>query len=549
MPRNSSPVSRREQTERPAAFTQINTYAPVGSTRSSSQAANTAQALSQALGTASGLARDTTISRIHRDVRDGTADAEVGRTDEARYARSEDYRRAQRRVRVRAEWSAVRPVLDDEVGGIDWESEIGAPLSMESLPQAAAFLNAYLDSSYDLIFGERYEDEVPYLAEEFGKYRERQLQQLSELAASKERDDNLADLEAAFIASINDEEAGPDWETLYEGVGSLFPNDEKAEAFLTVLIGTAIAEGRPDLLDDAPERLPNGRPSPVASPKNRQRVLAARQQAENARRAREAAEGSAAAAEREQYVAGLNTQIVGGILVGENVQEQLLELATLDPDKARTLAAFASSYDSSADDRRGDQNVESMLLARAYDDLTMDDLTMLADAGVLGDGRPRRESMQRLAAIIQSRDSREQSAGNSLSGEVTASIRRRYSPALDGLGINFDRSLQQIQIAALEAAEEMLRQGIDPIEVQERVRAKYDEPFDRAREGWHDGGDVTSPAWVARQALEGRVGSSFLRMNVEPRQITALLDAGEMTIDEAERLLAMYGISSTTEGE
>lgn len=467
MSRQTRRASPRARVEAPNRQVPVNTYAPVGVTRTSSSSANAAQALSRALGIGNQAMQGMAAERARVDADQATQDFAAGTVDRDRTG---VYSRRASRLQAAADWTRDRQAFIQSI------NEIG----LDSMEEHE--VNEFLDHR----FAEKYEgiddaDYAEFIAPRMAELRAQMLGQHKELqieaGAARQRTDLMIAAEGMLETGGLE---GFDYAE-YSDWTSTFPADIRRDMHFSVLATMAVNHGMPELLENAPENhpgtsVPTFRKDPAFADRLRNSIT----QAQAARQAKLNEAAREAEAERQQRITDLEVEAVVGAMNGEGIDHAVVELTQLGE---RAAAVALDNYwhtrqtrEPTAENLRGmPEHFFGQYRVHAHTGrLSSGAVLQMMDNGDFGYGEAGLKQAEELLRVARANEQRGESARDQSINRAVSTLQDRYNAQLDIFG-NLDPFMRRLQGDSIQRLRQLTDDpSVDPMVALEQVKDESD---------------------------------------------------------------------------
>ncbi len=341
---------------------------------------------------------------------------------------------------------------------------------------------------------------------------------------------NIKDMQAAKVMRNIEgraRDSGGDYDYEYAATKSndLRDGPAKNEFYLSLLENYAIENGRPDVLENAPDFYPSGQPTPTSLPKNARRVRNATSEARNVKKARETALTKAVEKAQKERIRGASQEIATAIIENNPNSEQMLKrfarLPGVTGSQILTLRSGFASVRDDIEEHAGDPTEVSLLYTSIYTDgAGYAQAEQAYRDGVFGSGRA---GLAGLLAAYKTIDITTGGNGSWLTEADRTNmnmLKAMANPQLEGPVGKFDPKMSQIQSSAVFDYREARQSGTSA----EDAMAKTYEATRQTVESNKSVGDgpdsEKAPKELIGYYLSGSTGDTLFRQQMFTKGIT-----------------------------
>ncbi len=517
-------------------------------------AVRTAQALQRAFGAGTDLYSNIVDRRNEAGVRQAGADFATGNKDLDQ--KTKGYLDAWDKLEAERDVNDIKKELPEILRGANWEE-----LSEEEVVDV---INDYMASKFEGIdpqsaYAETWTPSTLAITNELiNVHKDMTLQNVQ----AGQKQDIYSNLQSRYEASrevdpvTGEPKAGTetfDYEYLADQTRIFFDGPAKREQFKELLFHFAIENGRPDIIENAPDRFENKDPTGVTEDIDEYR------EALNAARRAEAvktkgAQDAAAQADQNR-VTELQFAVYAKRTNGEDFTSELRELYGMAVDGRAEFGDWTSAKnfgDSQFDEREEhapDYGIASGLWNQIYSGQAgVQDIFAAREAGVLGFGKTADDLMQKMMSTVE----RIAPNKDTVSGPVVTQYRSRlsdhYNPATKGPLQALDQTRFHVKNLALDDYNERVIKGEDPTDAYQAVRQKYDAVIENVPPSFSTK-TTSSPDFVKaniitpaalKDVINGQQSWAALTSGIPPHVAEAVLiegvNDGTITKDDLEKI-------------
>ncbi len=307
-----------------------------------------------------------------------------------------------------------------------------------------------------------------------------------------QRQDILGNVQSRFEASAQLDENGEpiagteqfDYDYLAEQTRIFFDGSDKRTTYIETIFDFAIKNGRPDILENAPERFGNGDPTGIRADQDAYRAAlnaATQQQARNIKAAQDAE-----AAKNSSEVQSLQILAVKAVQAGQDPSVYLDRIEQMAFDGRAEFSDVTSVTNFSRAERndREDQSPVYPMVNDLWEGIFSGEAGSQAvmqayDAGYLGYGKTATTLLTQMLGKVETLSEEQKSVLSQ--PEVTmyrSEIKSLYNPSTEGLVGGMDNNRFHVQNLAVADFNERIMEGQNPTEAYNAVRTKFNDVID-----------------------------------------------------------------------
>lgn len=521
------------------------------------QPVRVARALQNAFKTGTQLAEGIIDERNLKGGQQAAADFATGDKDEQNKVKG--YLDAWDQLDAEADLNLMKKELPEVLRGANWEE-----MSEED---AQAFINDYMTERFqgmnpESAYAQSWTPGALALNQELlGVHRDMQLQNIQTMQTQT----IVTNLESRFAGSAQVDENGEpipgteqfDYDYLAEQTRIFFDGPEKRTKYIESLAHFAMKNGRPDILENAPDRFESGDPTGLrADPLQYQRYV----DAAYAQQARMAQKSQAAAEARDtQTVGQLQVLIAEAAQSGEDFSMYVdrLEGMVFDGRAKFSDLTAAKNFGDGQYDRHEEQSPNYTIIPKLWEgihtgDMGMQEIMQAMDAGYLGYGKEATTLFNQMMNKVKTLTPDEKDAlSDPAVTQYRAQITRHFNPATTGVVGQMDKTRFYTQNYAIADFNERVMAGENPAEVYQAVMAKFGTILDARGDAVDVAVNVGSgidyirknvlPIDTIKARIENGEGIDDLVSGVPDAQVddilTEYLDSGQLSEQQVEFLI------------
>lgn len=305
-----------------------------------------------------------------------------------------------------------------------------------------------------------------------------------------QRQDIIGNLQSRFEASAEVDENGEpiagtetfDYEYLADQTRIFFDGQEKRVTFIESVFDFAIRNGRPDIIENAPDRFgKDGKGDPTGIRADQDEYRAALEAARRAQAVKIKAAQDAQAEKDASTVASLQFAIYQKRVTGEDFSNELRTLRGMAIDGRADFGDYTAAKnfgDSQFDE--GEEHAPDYAYASAmWTDIYngqagIRDIFKARQEGALGYGKTADDLMQRMMATVERMTPNRDAISRPEVTQYRSQLGQHYNPATKGPLQALDQTRFHVKNLALDDFNERVIKGEDPTEAYQAVRQKYD---------------------------------------------------------------------------
>lgn len=446
----------------------------------SNQGNDQATRQARALQTAFGVGEKLVISELdRRNVAGGeqaAGEAASGGTrDEG--IKNQGYNRAWDELDAEADVNFMKKELPEVLRGADWENLEEADVQ--------SLISGYMQEQFEGVdptswYGQQITPALLAMeAETLATHRDMVVQKLQ----TEQRTAIFENLNARFDATLlnpDTPEGTFDYDYLGEQTNTFFDGGDKRTVYWETLYDFAIENGRPDLIEDAPERFASGDPTGINDPllqdSHRQAINSATAQKAKAA----AAEQAKVDAQNDAKIFDLQIAIADARAAGRNPDMFIEELKGV-PGVDFATVATAKNHGATELDRREDRSADLSYTAPLWNQIYNGEAGPEAiffsyQSGYLGEG-PQAEttlrSMLTQARTVQNANKDPESRDPNVS-VWRGQINRQYNAQLAGPLGAINPAMHQVNVSANAFYNEQVASGVEASEAFQKTSDRFD---------------------------------------------------------------------------
>lgn len=278
-----------------------------------------------------------------------------------------------------------------------------------------------------------------------------------------------------------------DYKYLADQTRIFFDGPAKREQFRELLFHFAIENGRPDIIENAPDRFENKDPTGVKEniDEYREALNAARRaEAVKAKAAQEAA-----AQADENTVTQLQFAIYDKRMRGEDFSGELRTLYGMAVDGRAEFGDYtaAKNFGDSQFDEVEEHAVDYGLASGLWNNIYngragIREIYQAREEGLLGFGKTADDLMQKMMSTVERMQPHKSALSDPAVTQYRSQIGNHYNPSTGAITDGLDGTRFHVKNLALDDYNSRIINGEDPTEAYTAVRQKYDAVIDANRE-------------------------------------------------------------------
>lgn len=482
-------------------------------------AIRTASALQRAFGAGTELASDIIDRRNRAGVQQAGADFATGNKDLDQ--KTKGYLDAWDQLEAERDINDMKKELPEFLRGANWE-ELGEA-------EVQGLINDYMQSKFEGIdpasaYASQWTPGALALNQELlGVHKDMQLQNIQ----IGQRQTIYGNMQARFEASRQiDEKSGEpiagtesfDYDYLADQTRIFFDGSDKRTTYIEMLFDFAIQNGRPDIIENAPDRFASQDPTGVRDDLDEYRAaLAAARRAEAVKID---ADLKAAEAADKNLVTGLQFAIYTKRQAGEDFTNELRTLYGLAIDGRAEFGDYtaAKNFGDSQFDEREEHAPDYALASSLWNDIYSADagipeIYRAREAGVLGFGKTADDMMAKMMATVERLTPNASAVTSPEVTQLRSQLGQHYNPAQNGALGSLDKGRFHTKNLALDDYNDRVINGQDPVEAYQEVRQKYDAVIEQL------------PPFNPQEAQKTLSSAQFVRQYIiTPQSISDVID-------------------------
>jgi hypothetical protein len=377
-----------------------------------------------------------------------------------------------------------------------------------------------------------------------------------------QKQDIFSNLTARFEASrevdpvTGEPKAGSetfDYDYLADQTRVFFDGAEKRTQFKELLFHFAIENGRPDLIENAPDRFANEDPTGVTEDidEYREALNAARR----AQAVKLKAQQDAAAQADSNRVAELQFSVYAKRANGDDFSGELRELYGMAVDGRAEFGDWTSAKnfgDSQFDEREEhapDYPLTSTLWNEIYNgNAGVGDIFQAREEGLLGFGKTADDLMQKMMSTVERMTPNRDALSAPEVAQYRSQLGQHYNPSTKGPLQAMDQTRFHAKNLALDDYNSRIINGEDPTDAYNAVRQKYDSVLENvapipaiktSSSPEFVKANIITPAAI-KDVINGEQSWSVLTSGIPPHVAEAVLiegvDDGTITKEDLEKI-------------
>ncbi len=268
------------------------------------------------------------------------------------------------------------------------------------------------------------------------------------------------------------------YEYLADQTNIFFDGSDKMVAYWESIFDYAITNGMPEIIEQVPERFPNGDPTMKTDPEFRDEYRAALREATNVQARRIADEQAAREAQYDADRFAVQLEMLQAVADGGTGIPQIGKLAAIpgtDLGDISTARNFATSFRDDVHEVNADLTMVAAMWSTIHrGDANQQQVWEALMRGELGTGRPAIKLFNDMVNKINSLDQQNETDDNGDIQFFRSRLDKLYAPALGGMLTAVDPLTHRVNLSAHLYYQAQIDQGNSPDQAFMETQARFD---------------------------------------------------------------------------